>query len=278
MTYGSYPCSNYKLCFVDDLPQDILHTASLTTCSSRLLFAEDILEPIDRVTRQLVYALASQWIGIDIVAKELEDTWVIVGLAYHITDIFMRKLCGKNQYRFNQKRAADQVVELDVDRPSLLEMGALQNLDEAEVKFMALKAPLVLYILDQRMMKAGAFTGLSRIVSRIFLNARVGDLPNSALNTAYFIRTCERLGHTKLEPFFTQWVEGAGCPKFRVQQRFNKKKLVVEMSIHQVQAETVKEKGLESDTFWRDVREETHEIYAGPTQPCFTVGTRIAIR
>ncbi|KAL9098372.1 MAG: hypothetical protein Q9163_005956, partial [Psora crenata] len=270
MTYGSYPYSNYKLCFVDDSPEDVLHTASFSICSSRLLFPEDVLEPIDLVTRQLVHAVASQWIGVDIVAKECKDAWVIVGIAYYITDTFLRKLCGKNEYRYHQKRAADRVVELDVDRPSLGEMGALLNLDPSERDFMALKAPLVLFILDQRMMKAGASTGLSRIVSRIFLNARVGDFPNGCLDTAYFIKICEKLGHAKLEPFFNQWVEGAGCPKFRVQQRFNKKKLLVEMSVHQIQAENDKEKDLDGATFLRDVKEDAREVYAGPIQPCFT--------
>ncbi|KAL9126218.1 MAG: hypothetical protein Q9217_004698 [Psora testacea] len=270
ITYGSYPYSNYKLCFVDESAEDILHTGSFSLCSSRLLFPEDVLEPIDRVTRQIVHAVATQWIGIDIVAKEPEDTWVIVGIAYYITDIFMRRLCGKNEYRYNQKRAADRVVELDVDRPSLMDIGALVDLDPSEIDFVTLKAPLVLFVLDQRMMKAGTSTGLSRIISRIFLSARVGDLPNGSLDTAYFVKICERLSHAKLEPFFAQWVEGAGCPKFRVQQRFNKKKLVVEMSVHQVQGENVKEKGLESATFLRDVKEEAREVYAGPIQPCFT--------
>ena len=271
MTYGSYPYSNYKLCFIDDSPGDILHTGSFSICSTRLLFPEDVLEPIDQVTRQLVHALATQWVGVDIVAKEAEDTWVVIGIAYYITDIFMRKLCGKNEYRHKQKRAADRVVELDVDRPSLMEMGALIHLDDSELEFLTLKAPLVLFILDQRMIKAGAFTGLSRIISRIFLNARVGDVPNGALDTSYFVRTCEKICHTKLESFFAQWVEGAGCPKFRVQQRFNKKKLVVEMSIHQVQGENIKVKDLESTTFMRDVKEGAQEVYAGPVQQCFTV-------
>ena len=260
------------MCFIDDALADVLHTATLSICSSRLLFPEDTLEPIERVTRQLVHALASQWMGIDIVAKEPVDTWVVIGIAYYITDTFMRKLCGRNDYRYNQKRATDRVVELDLDRPSLAEMGPLVGLDSSELEFMILKAPLVLFMLDNRMIKGGATTGLPRIISRIFLNAKVGDLPDGTLDTPYFIKQCERMGHTKLEQFFAQWIDGAGCPKFRVTQRFNKKKLVVEMTIQQVQTENPKEKDLESETFMRDVKEEQHEVYAGGTQPCFTVG------
>ena len=275
MSYGAYPFQDYKLCFVDDLHTDVLDTGSLSICSSRLLFTEDVIEPLDRVTRQLVHALAAQWIGINIVPKEPSDFWVVVGIAYFITDIFMKKLAGNNEYRYNQKRAADRVVELDVNRPSLTDLGGLIDLDPALFAFMELKAPLVLFILDRRLTKAGHSAGLSRIISRVFLNAKVGDLPNGALDSSYFMRTCEKLGHIKLDIFYAQWIEGAGCPKFRVTQRFNKKKLVVEMLIQQIQSENPKETTIESSTFMRDVKEDRHDVYEGNIQPSFTVGSYV---
>lgn len=250
----------------------------MSICSNRLLFPEDVIEPMDRVTRQLVHALAVQWMGINIVPKSSSDLWVVVGIAYFITDIFMKKLCGNNEYRYNQKRAADRVVELDVDRPSLHDTGALITLDPSELEFLDLKAPLVLFILDRRLSKAGTSGGLSRIISRILLNAKVGDLANGTIDSPYFIRTCEKLGHMKFDVFFAQWVEGAGCPKFRVTQRFNKKKLVVEMMIQQTQAENIKARDMDSENFIRDVKEDHKAVYAGPIQPAFTVCTLTKFR
>lgn len=274
LTYGSYPFTNYKLCFVDDLSSDIVHTGSLSICSNRLLFPENIIEPLDQVSRQLIHALASQWMGINIIPKDPSDIWVVVGIAYYMTDIFMKKLSGNNEYRFRQKQISDHVTDLDNGRPSLSDTGAIISLDPSELEFMAIKAPLVLFILDRRIMKASGSSGLSRIISRIFLNAKVGDMANGAINTTYFIKTCEKLGHAKLESFFQQWVFGAGCPRFRVTQKFNKKKLVVDMIIYQVQAE-VDERDLEKDTFIRDLKEEMKEnVFAGPTQPIFTVRIR----
>lgn len=274
-TYGSYPFSDYKVCFVDDLHSDLLDTGSLSICSNRLLFPEDILEPLDRVTRQLVHALAVQWMGIHIVPREPSDLWVVIGMAYYMTDIFLRKLAGNNEYRYSQKKAADRVVELDVDRPSLLDTGVCINLDHSEREFMELKAPLVLFILDRRLTKAGGSAGLSRIIFKVCLQAKMGDLVNGAIDTQTFIRTCEKLGHIKLDSFYAQWIEGAGCPKFRVTQRFNKKKLIVEMMITQHQAENVKVRELESSTFMRDVKEEHNEVWAGNMQPTFTVRSQI---
>lgn len=270
MHFGSFPYANYSLCFVDDAYTDALHCATLTICSNRLLFPDEHIDQIEDTTRKLVHALATQWVGIDLVPKEPEDTWAIVGIAYFMTDTYMRKLCGRNDYRYRQKLAADKVVKLDVDRPSLRDLGLMLTMDPLQLEFMALKAPLVLFILDQRMLKGGSLTGVSRVISKLFLNAKVGDIPEGALDTAYFIRQCEKIGHTKLESFFAQWIDGSGCPSFRITQRFNKKKLVVEMVIQQVQIETPDERPLKSETFMRDVKEDQVEAYAG-IQPCFTV-------
>lgn len=222
------------------------------------------------MSRQLVHALASQWIGVNITPQIPEDTWVVVGIAYFITDIFMKKLSGNNEYRFRQKKNAERLVDIDVARPPLYELGMFLQLDKSELDFMALKAPLVLFILDRRLTKASGSSGLSRIISRIFLNAKVGDLPNGAINTAYFVKTCEKLGHTRMDLFMTQWVHGAGCPRFRVSQKFNKKKLVVEMTIRQMQEESIEEP-LTKDIFMRDVKEEFKGVYAGRVQHVFNV-------
>lgn len=277
LSYGSYPFSSYKICFVNDTPKTTIPTASLSICSSHLLFPEEVTDPMYDSTRALVHALASQWIGVNIIPKEPSDTWATVGVAYYITDTFMKKLCGNNEYRFRLKQMSDKVCDLDYERPPIYETGNLLKLDPSEVDFLALKAPLVLFILERRLTKASGKATISRIITRIFLNARVGDLPNGAITTALFQKTCERFGHVKLDTFFQQWVYGAGCPRFQATQRFNKKKLVVEMMIKQVQGEHQPPRDLEKPTFMRDVKEELRGVYAGAVQPVFTGSMTIRI-
>src|SRR6266516_434700 len=65
VTYGSFPFKSYKMVFVDDQVKDTVETASLSLCSTRILFPEDIIDPMDEVTRKLVHTLACQWIGIN---------------------------------------------------------------------------------------------------------------------------------------------------------------------------------------------------------------------
>jgi transcription initiation factor TFIID subunit 2 len=192
-------------------------------------------------------------------------------MAYYITDMFIRKLFGNNEYRFQQKKAADKVCEIDVFRPSIYETGRLVSLDPSQLELIAIKAPLVLYILDRRLTKASGSNGLSRIISRLLLQAKTGEMMDAALSTIVFMKTCERFAHFKLDIFFNQWVFGAGCPRFNVTQRFNKKRLVVEMLIQQRQGEVAAESELESGTFIRDVKEEYSGIYAAGLQLVFTV-------
>ncbi|ODH28599.1 hypothetical protein ACO22_03917 [Paracoccidioides brasiliensis] len=277
LSYGSYPFTSYKMCFVDDLPSSASATAALSICSNRVLFPENIIDPIYESTRCLVHSLASQWIGVSIIPKEPTDTWAIFGISYYITDTFMKKLCGNNEYRYRLKQMSDRICDLDILRPSIYDMGPLLRLDPSEAEFIALKAPLVLYILERRLSKASGKATISRIISRIFLHARMGDLPNGSLATSFLQKICERLGHTKLDQFFQQWVYGAGCPRFLATQRFNKKKLVVEMMIRQVQSEQPTVRDLDKLTFMRDVKEEIKNVYAGAVQHVFTGSMTIRI-
>ncbi|EXJ80773.1 hypothetical protein A1O3_07057 [Capronia epimyces CBS 606.96] len=268
--YISCPFKSYSMVFVEDMPSDTSIFAGVTMCSSRLLYPEEVIDPAQEVTRQLVHAIVSQWIGINIVAEEPRDTWVIVGGSYFITNLFMKDLCGNNEYRYRMKQQADRVYELDHDRPSIYDMGSLLHVDPAEYEFLTIKAPVVLFILDRRIAKTQGASKMPGILAKILTRARTGDLVNNALSTDLFQRTAERMGHIKIDDFLAQWVKGAGCPRFQAFQRFNKKKLVVEMLIKQLQGTVMTERELEVDSFIRDAREDFQSVYAAPAQPVFT--------
>jgi transcription initiation factor TFIID subunit 2 len=268
--YGSFPFGSYQVVFVDDFIYDTVPTAGLSFCSTHLLFPKTIIEPLYRNTRTLVQALADQWIGVNVIAKESTDAWVVAGVSGFMTDAYMRELCGNNEFRWQQKLAAEKVYELDVDRPSIRQLGELLHLDSSIRNFVNVKSALVLFILDRRLMKVSGNTGVQRIINKIFLNAKTGALVNGEVSTNEFQRTCERLGHNKLELFFRQWVFQSGVPIFYVTQRFNKKKLVVEMMIVQKQLERVTKPAFEPSNFMREVKEHVQEVWAPETNPVFT--------
>ena len=276
--YVPCPFKTFRICFVEDLPTNTSISAGFCLCSNRMLYPEDIIDPSVDVTRALVLAIASQWMGINVIPQEPTDTWVTVGIAHYMAEEFMRQLCGNNEFRYRMKQQADLVCELDRDRPSLLTLGALAYVDPSELDFIAVKAPLVLFILDRRIAKVAGLGKMPQIVERILRQARYGELANGAstLSTDTFQKTCERFYHAKIDDFIQQWVRGAGCPRFKAFQRFNKKKVVVEMLIQQTQGENQSQgahpspRNLDADMFMRDVREDFNEVYAAGVQNVFT--------
>ncbi|KAF2498770.1 hypothetical protein BU16DRAFT_505274, partial [Lophium mytilinum] len=271
----AYPFSSYKVCFVDDLATDVTISASMSICSTRLLYPKNELDPINYVTRMLVYGLASQWIGVYVIPQTPTDWWIIVGGAWFITDLYLRELFGKNDHKYRLKLMADKIVATDVKRPSIKDLGPYLALDPGEMEFMELKAPLVLSILHQRLVKQSGKNGVDRCFWRMLLNAKASTLPNSAISTEEFYRICEKVGHQRLDKFFAQWVEGGGCPSFHCTAKFNKKKMMIELHIDQIQGTSMGNFGddqlvLDSSNFLREVKEDKHHVYAATTQHHFT--------
>lgn len=259
-TYISYPFTSYKIVFVDDLVPEIAHAASLTMCSNSLLYPEDVLDPLFPVTRKLVHALAFQWMGINVIPKTSQDWWVIYALSHFMSDDFLEQLCGRNEHRFRMKQMADQVVELDVNRPSLQALGDYLGVDPSEIEFMELKAPLVMFILNQKI-KRMAKMGVTKIIYKVLLQAKTGRLQNGAISTEDFIQIVDKYLESKPIPdFWRQWVYGAGCPHFYVTQRFNKKKSVIEFAVKQTQGDRSelesRAEDLDPKTFLKDVNEQ----------------------
>jgi len=277
ITHAPYPFTSFSYCFVDDHPDRPASFAGLSICNTRLLYPETIIDPAQEVTRTLVQALTTQWLGVHIIPKQPEDTWVVLGSAMFLAELFMKDLCGNNEHRFRMKQMSDRICRLDRQRPSIWDMGALLHVDPSEFEFLALKSPLVLYILDRRIAKTIGSPKISINIGKFMSKARNEDLKDNLLSTQDFCKMTEKVLHASIDDFINQWVKGAGCPRFTAEQRFNKKKLVIEMTIRQAQAEDATEIDLDPETFMRDVREEVYGVWAAPAQHVFTGAMTIRI-
>jgi transcription initiation factor TFIID subunit 2 len=270
-TFAKYPFGNFKVCFLDDMIEDTVALHSLAFVSNRLLYPEDVFDTEVEVTRKIVHTLASQWIGINMIPNTRNDLWLVIGMAHYMTDLFMKRLCGNNEYRFRMKMLSDKLVDVDVDRPSLFALGPNMHLGEFEVEFMELKAPIVLFILDKRLFKASGGHGLSRILQKLLTRVQIeGSDKATILETEKFKATCEKAARYRLESFWNQWVYASGCPRFDVKAKFNKKRLCVELTLNQIQLQQAKKAALEKDEFLRLVKERRAELPVGDIQPLFT--------
>lgn len=269
-----YDDNSYKICFVDDMVEDTVPLQGFSLATNRILYPEDIIDTEVEVTRKLVHTIASQYFGIFLNPNELTDTWIVVGLAYYMTDQYMRKLAGNNYFRYQMRTLAEYLTQVDHGRPSLHDLGRHLALGHFEMDFMALKAPLVMFILDRRLLKSSNSSGVTRVISqrlRDAMQAQDTFAVQFVVSSDQFRRQCEKRGRLRLEDFWDQWVMSSGCPRFTVSQRFNKKRLEVEVTVIQNQVKWSQEPHLlEKEDFWRDVVEERHNVEASEVPLTFT--------
>lgn len=235
--FSSFPFTSYTLLFIEDLPSDLCTFAGMSIASSRLLYNSQLVEPMFRTTEILSIALAEQYSGVNVLPKTLNDIWCVSGIARYMSNQFLKKLFGVNYSNFTFQKRCELLCELDLGkRPLANQVFRFPINSDQDMDFINLKAPLVLMILDRRITKTDKLFGLSRVIPKIFLQAMSNDLINgNNLSTAHFQRVCEKVAHHRLESFFQNWVHKSGVPTFRITQKFNKKRLFIEMSIRQMQ-------------------------------------------
>ncbi|KAH3671687.1 hypothetical protein OGAPHI_000392 [Ogataea philodendri] len=235
--FGSFPFPSYTMVFIDDMVCDTCGFAGMTVVSSKLLYGPKLIEPVFPVTEKLAVALSEQYSGVNVLPKSFNDFWLVIGISYFMAGQFLKKLFGVNKYRYEVKLRTDILCEVDVgQRPLANQLFRFPVSIDQDMKFIKLKAPLIMFVLDRRMTKTDKSFGLSRVIPKIFLQAMSSDLVNgNCLSTAHFHHVCEKVAHHKLESFFQNWVHSCGVPVFLVTQRFNKKRMFIEMSIRQIQ-------------------------------------------
>lgn len=244
-TFGSYPLSTYTVAFVDALASGAptFHSAAMTLFSSDILHPPNIIDQAYETRQLLAHALAVQWSGVNLIPKAPADYWLVIGIALHITSLFLKTLWGNNEYRFRLKKDMIRCVTQDVQREPISVTSRPTQPEHAQLQFIALKAPLVLHILDKHLRKSGTSLGLDKVLPKLFLDAITGEIGSSSagplfnnLTTTSFMRTCRKAcggSAESLKGFFDQWVYGSGCPTFTISAMFNRKKMAVELNVKQ---------------------------------------------
>lgn len=260
--FSSFPFTSYTLLFIDSLCSETCSFAGMTIASSKLLYSSKQIEPIFNTTEKLAIALAEQYSGVNVLPKSLNDIWCTIGISRYMSNQFLKKLFGLNHYKFMFKKRCELLCDLDIGkRPLGNQMLRFPINCDQDLDFIKLKAPLILTILDRRITKTDKLFGLSRVIPKIFLQAMSNDLINgNNLSTAHFQRVCEKVAHHKLESFFQNWVHNSGVPTFRITQKFNKKRLFIEMTIRQMQTSSLNDN--EDSTLNKDViTDERHKTF-----------------
>lgn len=268
--YGSFPFSSYGIVFVQGPAFPRHNYAGLTLLDEKVLYPEDVIEPMFAATEDILECVAGQWLGINIVPQLMNDLWCTLGIARFMGLQYTKQLMGYNEYRHRIKQKMDEICRLDINQEPIGVPAIRYPLSEADLDFMRLKAPIVLFTLDRRMTKTNKSFGLLRVLPKIFLQAMSGDLPNGALSTQHLQNVCEKVNRNRLEMFFKQWVYGAGTPVFQVTQRYNKKRLLIEVVFRQLQLAQLRRRTVpQADTFMHDAIDHLYEEHPYPVQQAF---------
>ncbi|KAI8050928.1 hypothetical protein BDF22DRAFT_694042 [Syncephalis plumigaleata] len=227
---SSYPFSSCQIVFIDEASATILVGAGLIIASTHILHGKNVIEPAFDSIRVLALALATLWFGAYITPTTNNDIWLVEGLSEYMCASYLKKRLGNNEYRFRLKKDMERVCEMDVDRPAIARFPLNRTLTTDQLAFIRLKAPLVLYMLNKRMLKGGPSLGLNRVIPKMILSAMNGELGlSNAVSTTWFLRTCRKVSNMDLKTF----THDAGCPVFHFKYAFNRKKMVVEITMEQ---------------------------------------------
>lgn len=199
--FGSFPFNCFSLIFVHGSNVAANNFAGLSILDDSILYPANILEPIYQSTETVVECIATQWSGINIVPQVFNDMWCTIGIARFMTFQYLRVLMGNNEMRFRIKKYMDEVVRTDIGKTPLALNNFRYPISENDLQFMKLKSPLVLFILDKRMIKTDKSFGLSRVLPKLFLQAMSGELVNNTLSTQHFQYVCEKVNRNRLENF-----------------------------------------------------------------------------
>ncbi|PVV04696.1 hypothetical protein BB560_000795 [Smittium megazygosporum] len=238
---GSYPFTMYKIVFFDGLGTSFISGASITLASIDLLYPKEAIEPVYLARKSLSLAIAQQWFGVYILFDKWSDQWLIIGLASFASSMYLKKNLGTNEYLFCLKKDLKRLCFADVNQKPVSYIDQPCILDPAELEFMQLKSPIILYMLDQRMMKRGSSLGLMRVIPRLLVLAlgnEIGASNSNSLSTSFFLKLCKKVSGIDLKDFADQWIFGTGCPIFKFSYAFNRKKLVVELNMIQESSNT----------------------------------------
>jgi hypothetical protein len=114
----------------------------------------------------------------------------------------------------------------NVSDPNLL--WTTQDPMSIRTELVNLKSPLVLQMLEKRMLKGL----LSKICAKVLMTTMAGD--STSISTLQFLKHARKIsGKIEIKAFADEWIFASGCPIFQISYNFNTKKMVIELRIRQ---------------------------------------------
>ncbi|HEX2665741.1 MAG TPA: M1 family aminopeptidase [Candidatus Acidoferrum sp.] len=221
-----YPWEKYGQVMVDDFVAGGMENSSATTNTSSSLnhpkiAAEMVTDEDDLISHELGH----QWFGDLVTCKDWGDIWLNEGFATFMENVWAEAHYGKDQadYElweggrawFSEPNLFDKpIVRYDFEDSSEFDSNAYT------------KGGWVLHMLRHQLGDDAFYGGLKH-----YLEVNRGK----NVVTADLAKAIEESSHVNVDPFFSQWLYGAGAPKFDLGYSYDNDKHQVALTVKQTQ-------------------------------------------
>ena len=221
-----YPWEKYAQVMVDDFVAGGMENSSATTNTSSSLVHPALAPEYTTGQDPLIsHELGHQWFGDLVTCKDWGNIWLNEGFATFMETVWSENYFPKDQSeyeRYNNIREwfdqpnlwAKPIVRHDFDDSSEFDGNAYG------------KGGLVLYMLRHQLGEDAFYAGLKH-----YLEVNRGK----NVVTADLAKAIEEETHTNVDQFFTQWIYGAGAPKFDVSYAYDEAKHQILLHVKQTQ-------------------------------------------
>ena len=221
-----YPWEKYAQVMVDDFVAGGMENSSATTNTSSSLIHPTLAPEYTTGQDPLIsHELGHQWFGDLVTCKDWGNIWLNEGFATFMETVWVESYFPKDQSeyeRWSNVREwfgqgdlwAKPIVRHDFDDSSEFDGNAYG------------KGGMVLYMLRHQLGDEAFYGGLKH-----YLEVNRGK----NVVTADLAKAIEEETHTNVDQFFTQWVYGAGAPKFDLSYAYDDAKHQVTLKVKQTQ-------------------------------------------
>jgi aminopeptidase N len=221
-----YPWEKYAQAMVDDFVAGGMENSSATTNTSSSLVHPLIVPEYTTGQDPLIsHELGHQWFGDLVTCKDWGNIWLNEGFATFMETMWSEHYFPKDQSEYERwsnfqewfEQAnlwAKPIVRHDFDDSSEFDGNAYG------------KGGAVLYMLRHQIGNDAFYRGLKH-----YLEANRGK----NVVTADLVKAIEDETHINVDQFFTQWIYGAGAPKFDLSYAYDDSKRQIVLKVKQTQ-------------------------------------------
>jgi len=224
--FGEYPWEKYAQAMVDDFVAGGMENSSATTNASSSLVHPKLAPEYPTGEDDLIsHELGHQWFGDLVTCKDWGDIWLNEGFATFLEAVWTEARFGKDQADYERWNNAREwfessnlwkkpIVRYDFDDSSEFDGNAYN------------KAGWVLYMLRHQIGEDVFYRGIKH-----YLEVNRGK----NVVTSDLAKAIEEATHTNVDQFFSQWLYGAGGPKFELSYSYDGEKHQVILVVKQTQ-------------------------------------------